>query len=76
MYWVEDSGEAVPENLYDKLSNWDFGNLVIGENEESSNIRIVSEETVILSKNTVDGETSWKIKSINGWEIPKNIVIE
>jgi hypothetical protein len=81
--WTVDY-KLAPENRWEKVENWDLGGLKIVDNiggekietYEPDTIQIIGDLTVVLTKNTVDGETSWKIKSINGWEIPKNIVIE
>jgi hypothetical protein len=86
LYWegaVSDGTLELPENYYDRIDRWDMGDFEIVENIDNADtytdpkiIQILSDNTVVLSPYTVDGEESWRIESINGFEIPKDLSFE
>ncbi|MDR0920583.1 MAG: hypothetical protein LBM93_15255 [Oscillospiraceae bacterium] len=85
LYWDKFFAEGyeevhLPEDTYDRIDKWEMGDFAIVENigqetvyPSPYTIEIIAEDTVILSPYTLDGEETWRIDSINGWQIPKNL---
>jgi hypothetical protein len=83
MDWMFTIADKPPGNYYDRIDRWDMGDLRIVHNTDYADnfnnpkiIQILSDDTVVLSPYTVDGEESWRIVSINGFEIPKDLSCE
>jgi len=71
------SGMELNFNRYDKVENWTLleGQEIVddGNSWDDGNIHRIATDTVILKPYKYNGEDTWQIININGWDIPKSL---
>jgi len=61
--WMSES----PANPYDPMGQWSL------TSAQRDAIHKYSTDTVVLRRFVYEGENTWQIVSVNGWDIPKNL---
>ena len=69
--------DSPPKNQYDRVHEWELhdGQRVIDyyEHDDDNHIVKQSEDIVVIRPYTENGEKTWQIISINGWDIPTEL---